>query len=122
MIRRLLVLIVAAGVVGVAAYSHPAQAIDLFDSCKDAACSVVKENRLAPNSSNVVLNIMRVVLMALGAISVLMIVIGGLRYVLSQGDSNGVNSAKNTILYAVIGLVVALLSAGIVQFVTGQFL
>ncbi|MCA9339488.1 MAG: hypothetical protein KDA17_01090, partial [Candidatus Saccharibacteria bacterium] len=64
---------------------------------------------------------MQVVLGALGAISVLMIVIGGLRFVLSQGDASAVSSAKNTVLYAVIGLVVALMAGGIVLLVTEYF-
>lgn len=101
---------------------YQATAIDLFDTCTDTNCAIVKEDRLQTNSSNIVWQIMRLVLMALGSISVLMIVIGGLRFVLSQGDPAGVSTARNTVLYAVIGLVVAILAGGIIQFVTGQFL
>jgi hypothetical protein len=50
-----------------------------------------------------------------------MIIIGGFRYVVSGGDSAGVEGAKNTILYAVIGLVVALLAQAIVVFVISRF-
>lgn len=53
-----------------------------------------------------------------GAISILMIIIGGLRYVLSSGNEKAVTDAKNTILYAVIGVVVALAAYAIVNFVT----
>lgn len=53
-----------------------------------------------------------------GAVSVIMIIIGGLRYVLSNGDPKSTESAKNTILYAVIGIVVAIASFAIVNFVT----
>src|SRR3990167_3341045 len=49
-----------------------------------------------------------------GFIAVVMLVVGGLKYVTSQGDSNAINSAKNTILYAIIGLVVAVLAQIIV--------
>jgi Type IV secretion system pilin len=52
-----------------------------------------------------------------GIISVVMIIIGGLKYITSQGESTNVNSAKNTILYAVIGLVVVLLAQTLVKFV-----
>lgn len=58
-------------------------------------------------------------LFIVGAVSVIMIIYGGFRYVTSGGDSNSVTSAKNTILYAVIGLVVALLSYAIVGYVLG---
>lgn len=62
-----------------------------------------------------------VLLFIVGAIAVIMIVVGGLRYVLSGGDSNAVSSAKNTILYAVVGLIVALLAYAIVRWVVGEF-
>lgn len=52
-----------------------------------------------------------------GAVSVIMIIIGGLRYAIAQGDSKAVEAAKNTILYAVIGVVVAIVAFGVVNFV-----
>lgn len=52
-----------------------------------------------------------------GVISVIMIIIGGLKYITSGGDSGNVSGAKNTILYAVIGLVVVALAQVIVRFV-----
>ncbi len=65
--------------------------------------------------------VVNVLLFVLGAISVIMIVIGGIRYTLSNGDSAAITSAKNTILYSVIGLIVALLAFAIVDFVLGAF-
>lgn len=56
-----------------------------------------------------------------GAVSVLMVIIGALRYVLSNGDSAGLKSAKDTILYALIGVVIAMLSYALVAFVIGRF-
>lgn len=60
-------------------------------------------------------------LFILGAISVIMIIIGGLRYVISGGDSNAVSAAKNTILYAIVGVIVAILAYAIINFVIGSF-
>lgn len=65
--------------------------------------------------------ITNVLLFAIGAIAVIMIVIGGLRYVISGGDAKQVDAAKNTILYAIIGIVVALLAYAAVGFVTNTF-
>lgn len=56
-------------------------------------------------------------LFIIGAVSVIMIIFGGFKYVTSGGDSAGVTSAKNTILYSVIGLVVAALAYVIIDFV-----
>ena len=58
----------------------------------------------------------------LAAISVIMIIIGGFRYATSQGDQTQMQSAKNTILYAVIGLIVAIAAYAIVSFVVTQFI
>lgn len=60
-----------------------------------------------------VINILSVLV---GVASVIMIMIGGFKYVTSNGDSNSIGSAKNTILYAIIGLVVVAMAQTIVQF------
>lgn len=62
-----------------------------------------------------------VLLFVIGAVSVIMLIIGGIRYVVSGGDSAAVTSAKNTILYAVIGIVVAILAYALVNFVVTSF-
>jgi hypothetical protein len=56
-------------------------------------------------------------LIAIGTLSVVMIIVGGIRYVTSGGNDKSVASAKNTILYAIIGLVIAGLAGAIVNFV-----
>ncbi len=58
-----------------------------------------------------------IALYIIGAISVLMLIWGGLRYILSGGDSKKITDAKNTILYAILGLAIAFLSYAIVRFV-----
>ncbi len=67
--------------------------------------------------NSVIYRVTQLVIIATGIVSVVMIIIGGFRYVVSGGDSNGVSGAKNTILYAVIGLVVVLFAQIIVTFV-----
>jgi hypothetical protein len=56
-------------------------------------------------------------LFIIGAISVLMLIYGGIRYTVSGGNEKSVTAAKNTIMYAVIGVVVALLAFAIINFV-----
>lgn len=55
-----------------------------------------------------------------GAVSVIMIIVGGLRYITSSGDSGNVQAAKNTILYAVVGLVIVIFAQTIVRFVVDR--
>ena len=69
------------------------------------------------NLGDRVKKVVNVILFVLGAAAVIMIIIGGFRYVVSGGDSSSVTAAKNTILYAVIGLVIAVLAYAIVNFV-----
>ena len=56
----------------------------------------------------------------IGLLAVIMIIVGGFQYTTSSGDSGKVTKAKNTILYGVIGLVIALLAYAIVNFVLGN--
>jgi hypothetical protein len=65
--------------------------------------------------------ITNVMLYLIGAISVIMLIVGGLRYVVSGGDSTAVQAAKNTILYAVVGIIVAILAYAVVSFVISSF-
>ncbi|MBM3210515.1 hypothetical protein FJZ39_04220 [Candidatus Saccharibacteria bacterium] len=65
----------------------------------------------------VIQQIINILLFIIGIISVIMLIIGGLRYVVSGGKSDQVTAAKNTILYAIIGLVVAIFAYAIVRFV-----
>ena len=61
--------------------------------------------------------ILNVVFGVIGIVAVIMIVIGGVNYTISQGDSAKIQKAKNTIMYGIIGLVIVLLSFAIVNFV-----
>lgn len=63
--------------------------------------------------------IVNVLLFIIGAISVIMLIIGGIRYTTSAGDSGNVTAAKNTIMYALIGLIVAFLAFAVVNWVLG---
>ena len=57
------------------------------------------------------------ILYIVGIIAVIMLILGGIKYLTSGGDSKKVTDAKNTVLYAIIGLVVCFLSFAIVNFV-----
>lgn len=69
-------------------------------------------------------NIVKVILQILswiaGIAAVIMIVIGGLRYITSGGDSSSIASAKGTLIYALVGVVIVALSQAIVFFILGN--
>lgn len=69
------------------------------------------------NIINTIINIFSIIV---GAVSVIMIIIGGLRYITSAGDSSNVTGAKNTILYAIVGLVIVIFAQTIIKFVVSR--
>lgn len=99
----------------------PVAAVDVFDNCSGAGsdttiCKATRTDKLF-GAGGLWNRILSTFTFIIGAIAVLMIVIGGLRYVTSNGDPAQLTSAKNTILYAAIGLVIAAMSNAIVNFV-----
>ncbi len=66
-----------------------------------------------------IVTIVNILLALAGITAAIFLIIGGLRYITSQGERDGTEKAKNTILYAVIGLIVIGLSAAIVNFIIG---
>ena len=75
----------------------------------------------SPSVDSVLEKAVNAFLLLIGAVAIVMIVYGGFRYVTSAGEASAVSAAKNTILYAVIGLVVALLAYSISDYVLDVF-
>lgn len=69
-------------------------------------------------------DIMKVILVVISIIAgfaaVIMIMIGGVKYITSGGDSSSISSAKSTLIYALIGVIVVALAQFIVKYVLGQ--
>lgn len=81
------------------------------------SCLFGSEKEGCTEGSGIFQIIVNVILFIVGAVAVIMIVIGGVRYTVSNGDSNAVTGAKNTIMYAIVGLVVAIIAYALVNFV-----
>ncbi len=86
-----------------------------------SACLFPGQSSCASGDTPIFQTVTNVLLFIIGAVSVIMLIIGGIRYTVSQGDSSAVTGAKNTILYSIIGLVVAILAFAAVNFVIGSF-
>ncbi len=81
-----------------------------------AECNMPAENandQLMPRVNNII----NVVVAVLGVVTVGMIVIGAITYITSQGDAAKTTRAKNTIIFGIVGLIIALLAFAIVNFV-----
>lgn len=103
----------------------PATASALFDTAKQqASCGAALEENTTncDNKSDVkvgstIESVINILSYVVGIIAVIMLIIGGIKFVTSQGDSSSTNSARNTVIYAVVGIIVVVLAQAIVRFV-----
>lgn len=104
-------------VVGIAALvvvpTVPASAADLDPCTLNPGMCAGKETDV----NNVFKTIVNVLLFIVGVIAVIMIIVSGVRYTASAGNANSVAGAKNTLMYSIIGLVVAIFAYAIVNFI-----
>lgn len=123
-INLLLAGIMAVSVFAVSA--APAQAA-LFEQAKQDACQGATlgsskdctdkaDNKLTSTISDFI-NVFSIVI---GIVAVVMIMVAGFRYITSAGDANGISAAKNTLIYAIVGLIVAAFAQIIVRFVLSK--
>lgn len=104
----------------------PSASASLFSGAKKEACAGTQlTKKSGPNcakddSESLSRTIQRgidFISIVVGVIAVLMIIIGGLRYIISDGDSGKITTARNTIMYALIGLILVAFAQIIVKFV-----
>jgi len=74
-----------------------------------------------PTDDVVLQSILNIFYFLVGVVAVIVIILAGIRYSTSGGDSGKVASAKNQILYAVVGLIVILCAFAVTNFVVGRF-
>lgn len=102
-------------------------AVALADNAKSTVCAALgsdancsKNPHGSVSVDNVITTTVNILSWVVGVVAVIMIIIAGLRFVTAGGDSNQISSARNTIIYAIIGLVVAAMAQFIVQFVLNK--
>lgn len=79
-----------------------------------------QNNTQIDGSGGIIVKTTRIVAVITGVASIIMIMVGGFKYVISQGESAEINSAKNTILYALVGLVISVSAPFIIGFVINR--
>ncbi len=89
--------------------------MSLEEGAEAARCDTCPSELFGDNG--VFRQVTNTILYFVGIIAVIMLIWGGIRYVVSGGDAKKVTDAKNTILYAIIGLIISFLAYAIVQFV-----
>lgn len=115
--KLILPLMICGILFGVTAVSFvgDASAMTLREGAEAAKCTDCPENLFG--DQGIFKTITNTVLYIVGVVAVIMLIIGGIKYVVSGGDAKKVTDAKNTVLYAIIGLIIAFLAFAIVNFV-----
>jgi heme/copper-type cytochrome/quinol oxidase subunit 2 len=100
-------------------FYHPPASAALFTNSRSTACQALSGScdSGATSVNRIIGDVIGILSFIVGVVAVVMVIVGALRYITSNGDSNQTASAKNTIIYALVGLVVAVLAQAIVQFV-----
>ena len=123
--RKLMILpqLCLAMLLGTMAFGPVVSAESVIGKACDGSRSVIcqQQNNGSAKANTFIQNVISTLFFIVAAIAVIVIIIGGIRYATSGGDSGQIKSAKDTILYAVIGLVVALMAYVIVRFVLSNF-
>ena len=97
-----------------------ASALSLMDVINGDYRGQGQPTELFDGGAAIIPRLINLMLFIVGILAVIMLIWGGIKYATSAGDSNKVTAAKNTILYAVIGLAVAVLAFAIVNFVVSN--
>ncbi|MBR3248613.1 hypothetical protein IKF89_01110 [Candidatus Saccharibacteria bacterium] len=116
-ILRVILPVLVMGVVAVVGLmgAVDTSALTLQEGAEAARCENCPKDLFG--DTGVFKKITNTILYIVGIIAVIMLIIGGIKYVISGGDAKKVTDAKNTVLYAIIGLVVCFLAFAIVNFV-----
>ena len=113
-VLKLVLSIAFSGIVALAGVSS-VSAMTLQEGAEAARCDGCPADLFG--DTGVFKQVTNTILYIVGIIAVIMLIIGGIRYVISGGDAKKVTDAKNTVLYAIIGLIIAFLAFAIVNFV-----
>ena len=96
----------------------PAYASTLQNSCDNNGDALICQNK-SKSVGDVIGIVIDILLFGIGVLSVVMIIVSGIRYSVSMGDAGNITKAKNSLMYAVIGLVVALLAYPVAHWLIG---
>ena len=114
----LMLVVVGTGAATIEAHAYNCPGGGVQNSAAECGMHVA-ENGTSPLQEQVK-DIINGALYVVGVLAVVMVIIGGVKYTTSGGDQAAVTSAKNTIVYSIVGLVIAILAYAIVNFVIGR--
>lgn len=114
--------------------TNTVSAADLFNGAKGEACAGVQLRNDPPAGddlkkctsddettlTNTLTTILNLLTMVVGIMTVIMLIISGIRFITAHGDANSISSARNTLIYAIVGLVIVAFAQVIVKLVLAR--
>lgn len=85
-----------------------------------STCDSASDTEATDKVNNLLTTVINIFSLIVGIVAVIMIILGGFKYITSGGDSGNVSGAKNTILFAVVGLIIVALAQFLVRFVLAK--
>ena len=133
MFRRLKTLFIAVALIGciapaVVSTTAAAQEVDVFKQACDSTPDATKTSEVCTTTgadtitgaNGVLAKATRLISYLAGIAAIILLVIAGIQYITSQGDAGGVSAAKQTLIYALVGLFVVVVAQSIVVFVLNR--
>jgi hypothetical protein len=115
------VAVLSLGTVGAVDVLDPVcQANPNAEACQENRKSQTPTDNSLYGPNGILTKIVGIISIILGIAAVIMVIVGGFQYSLASGDPKSVDNAKNTVLYAIIGMVIAAVAQGIVIFVLNK--
>lgn len=114
---KLLAIVTVVAVSSVAMLSTPTLAASASSEILSGANATGAQTGNPTNVSSIIETTINILLFAVGILSVIMIIYAGIRYVTSAGNSQSVSAAKNTLIYSIVGLVIAIVAYALVDWV-----
>ncbi|MCL2173854.1 pilin [Candidatus Saccharibacteria bacterium] len=112
-------MLVLSALTAVAVLPRSARGLSLMDVINGAYRGEGQPTDLFAGGDALIPRMINLMLFIVGILAIVFLIFGGIRYVISGGDKTKVDAAKNTILYAIVGLVVAILGYAVVNWVIG---
>ncbi len=117
-IRGVLIL---AAIVGFATLPTSIVSAGAKESVQNGTNQVKDEASSGSDFNGIIDKVVNTMLFIVGILAVVMIIYSGIRYITAHGDKSQVESAKNTLIYSIVGLVVAIVAYAVVNWVVGLF-
>ena len=117
--KKIKYILAVLGIIGGLSFAITPPVANAYDPCAGASDVLVCQDQR--KVSDIIKIVVNTLLYLLGAVAVIIIIYSGILYITAGGDANNITKAKNTLLWSVVGLIVAVLAWSIVNFALNLF-